>query len=169
MHGTLSAMDERTIPAVAAPARPRRLLERRPARLTLVAIAIGLVGVLVSETAASRAPVALPMLFATGLLGAMVRPGWGGPGATWLGGAIAECGTAIVYLLTRPADVAWQDDLVPIYFFAGIMLFAGIFFAAFVTAEAVRRLLAPRTAELVLRLGIAAILGVSLFVLLTAP
>jgi hypothetical protein len=169
MHGTLSAMDERQIPAENAPARRVRLRDRRPARRTVAAIAVGLVGVLVSETAASRAPVALPLLLATGIIGAMVRPGWGGPGATWVGGAMAEGGTSLVYLLTRPADVAWQDSLVPLFFVAGIMLFSGLFFAAFVAVEGARRFLEPRSAERVLRVGLAALLGWSLLVLLATP
>jgi len=162
-------MDERPIPADQARARTRGLRARRPSRATLAAVTIGIVGVLVSETAASRAPVALPLLFATGLLGAMVRPGWGGPGATWIGGAIAEGGTSLVYLLTRPAVDASLDGLVPLFFLAGVALFSGIFFGAFIVVEGARRFLAPRTAELVLRLGLVALLGASLVVLLTTP
>jgi hypothetical protein len=169
MHGTLSAMDEPPIPAAHAPARSVPLRDRRPARRTVAAVAIGLVGVLVSETAASHAPVALPLLFATGILGAMVRPGWGGPGATWVGGAIAEGGTSLVYLLTRTAGDASLDGLVPLFFLAGIMLFSGLFFAAFLAVEAARRYLEPRWADRVLRAGLAALLAWSLLVLLTTP
>jgi hypothetical protein len=169
MHGTLSAMQQPQIPGERTVARPARVLDRRPTRRTLAAVAIGLVGVLVSETAATHAPVALPMLLATGILGAMVRPGWGGPGATWLGGAIAEGGTALVHVLTRPADVAWQDSLVPLFFLAGIALFSGIFFAGFALVVGAHRFLGPRWAERALRAGLAALLAWSLVVLITTP
>ena len=162
-------MDESAAGTDGGIARIRAVLARRPMRRTLAAVAIGFVGVLVSEAAAGRAPVALPMLFATGLLGATVRQGWGGPGATWIGGALFEGVSAIGYLLTRPSADASLDGLVPLFFLAGIMLFAGIFSAAAGVAEGIRRIAAPRTAEIVVVLGAAALLGASLVAVVATP
>ena len=162
-------MDENRIEADVASGRLRGFLARRPERRTLLVIAIGCVGVLVAENAAGSAPVALPLLFATGLLGAMVRPGWGGPGATWIGGAIAEAASGVVYVVSRPAGDAYLDSLVPLYFVIGIALFAGVFCAAAGTAAGVRRLASPRTAGVVLRVAVVAILAASLLAIVATP
>ena len=162
-------MDERAAGTDGGVARLRAVLARRPTRRTLTVVAIGFVGVLVSEAAAGRAPVALPMLFATGLLGAAVRHGWGGPGATWIGGALFEGVSAIGYLVTRPSADASLDGLVPLFFLAGIMLFAGVFSAAAGVAAGIRRIAAPGTAEIAIRLGVVALVGASLVVVVATP
>jgi len=170
MHGTLSAMDEPPIPANGAATHRVRLLDRRPTRRTLAAIAIGLVGVLVSETAAGLAPVALPLLVATGILGATVRPGWGGPGFTWVGGVLAEGGTAVLYVLTHAADAASQDSLSALVLLAGVVvvegaaLFSGLFFAGFVVVEGARRFLPPRWAERAIMASIVVLLAASAYI-----
>ncbi len=140
-----------------------------PVPWTAAAVVVGFVGVMASERAATFAPVALPLLLATGILGALVRSGWGGPGWTWVGGASAEAFGAFAYLATRPsADAEW-DALVPLLLAAGVALFAGIFFAAFVFVAGARWLFPRRIADMVAGAAIVVLVGFAVAIAASTP
>lgn len=130
-----------------------------PVPWSATAVVVGFVGVMASERAATFAPVALPLLLATGITGSLARSGWGGPGWTWVGGASAEAFGALAYLATRPPIDAGWDPLVPLFLAAGIALFAGIFFAAFAFVAGARWLLPRRIADVVAGASIVVLLA----------
>jgi hypothetical protein len=141
----------------------------QPVPWTLAAIAVGFAGVMVAERAATLAPVALPLLLATGLIGALLRDGWGGAGWTWVGGALAEVLGAFAYLAARPGVDAQWDGLVPLFLAGGLMLFAGLFFASFLVTSTLRRLLSRRVADLSIAACAVGLVVVAILVALTGP
>jgi hypothetical protein len=155
-----------------APAARRRLRWRpgvEPRSRTVAAIGIGFVGVLVAERAATIAPVALPLLLVTGLLGSLLRDGWGGPAWTWIGGAVAEALGGLAYLATRSAADAQWDPLVPLFLAAGVALFAGLFFAGFAVVAVARRLFSRRTADAAVVVIVLALLAVAVASIVAGP
>lgn len=141
----------------------------RPAQWTFAAVAVGFAGVMVAERASTIAPVALPLLLATGLMGALVRDGWGGAGWTWVGGALAEAFGGLAYLASRPATDAQWDGLVPLFLAGGVMLFAGLFFAAVLVTSTLRRLLSRRSADRAIAACVVGLILIAIIIGVSTP